>query len=131
MHPQRKDIRLKGYDYGKPGMYFITLCCAGRKHLFGEIENGRMILNDYGTVANDEWLKICKIRENVKLHEYVIMPNHIHAIIEITRCRGVIPYEHVWQRNFNDHIVRNYKDHYRIKNYIDNNPENWEKDELN
>ena len=81
---QRKNIRLKGYDYSKPGLYFITICCQGREMLFGQIENGKMILNEYGKIVEQEWIKTPKIRNNVKLHEFTVMPNHFHAIVQIT-----------------------------------------------
>jgi REP element-mobilizing transposase RayT len=81
---QRKNIRLKGYDYSKSGLYFITICCQGRETLFGQIENGKMILNEYGKIVEQEWIKTPKIRNNVKLHEFTVMPNHFHAIVHIT-----------------------------------------------
>lgn len=79
----RKSIRLKGYDYSQAGLYFITICCQDRAHLFGEIEQGELILNKYGDIAIQEWTKTTQIRTNCQLHEFVIMPNHIHGIIEI------------------------------------------------
>ena len=51
---------------------------------FGHIENGKMIYNQYGTIAHNEWINTPNIRTNIILHEFVIMPNHIHGIIEIT-----------------------------------------------
>ena|SRR5690554_660803 len=81
----RCSIRLKGYDYSQPGLYFITLCVQNRHCLFGEIENGEMICNEYGKIATTEWINTESIRDNIRLHEYIIMPNHIHGIIEIIR----------------------------------------------
>ncbi|WP_247653549.1 transposase [Flavobacterium sp. CS20] len=80
----RRSIRLKGYDYTQEGLYFITLCIQDREHIFGEIKNGDMHLNAFGKIAEHEWLNTANIRDNVSLHEYIIMPNHIHGIIEIT-----------------------------------------------
>jgi len=51
--------------------------------LFGEIKNGEIILNDAGIMIKNEWIKIPDRFKNTKLHEYVIMPNHFHSIIEI------------------------------------------------
>jgi hypothetical protein len=51
---RRRSIRLKGYDYSRAGLYFITICIQGKKCLFGYIENGEMILNDFGTVAHQQ-----------------------------------------------------------------------------
>lgn len=79
----RKSIRLKGYDYAQAGLYFITICCQNRECLFGNIINGEMILNDAGNIANECWLAIPNHFPNVVLHEFVIMPNHIHGIIEL------------------------------------------------
>ncbi len=79
----RRSIRLKNYDYAQAGLYFITLCCQDRKHLFGKIKNGEMILNEVGEIVKEEWEKTREIRKNIALHEYIIMPNHFHAIIEI------------------------------------------------
>lgn len=50
----RKSIRLKGYDYAQAGLYFITICCQDRICRFGHVENGEMVLNEYGNIANDE-----------------------------------------------------------------------------
>lgn len=82
----RKSIRLKGYDYSQEGLYFITICCHGMVCRFGSISGKTMVLNGYGQIAHDEWLKTCEIRPNVELGEFVVMPNHIHGIVRI--CRG-------------------------------------------
>lgn len=79
----RKSIRLVGYDYSQAGLYFVTICCEDKICRFGQVKNGTMVLNEYGQIANDEWLKTAEIRPNVKLHEFVVMPNHIHGIIQL------------------------------------------------
>lgn len=79
----RRSIRLKGYDYSKEGLYFITICVQDREHLFGEVIDGEMVLNEFGKIAYKEWEETDKIRKNCALHEFIIMPNHIHGIIEI------------------------------------------------
>lgn len=80
----RQSIRLKGYDYSKAGFYFITICVQDRKHLFGAVVDGEMVLNDAGKMAETEWLNLPKRFQNIKLHEFVVMPDHFHAILEIT-----------------------------------------------
>jgi len=87
----RQTIRLQQYDYSGNGFYFVTICTANRENLFGNIVNGQMVLNDAGKIAKDEWLKTPKIRHEIKLHDFVIMPNHFHAIIEITVANGGSP----------------------------------------
>ena len=84
----RRSIRLKGYDYSQAGLYFITICCENREHRFGKIENGEMILNEYGQIAFDEWLKTTKIRNNVELGAFIVMPNHMHGIIVLNHVVG-------------------------------------------
>ena len=80
----RQSIRLKGYDYSKEGLYFITTCCQERAHLFGEIISDEMILNDAGKMVEAEWLALPNRYKNIKLHEFIVMPNHFHSILEIT-----------------------------------------------
>jgi REP element-mobilizing transposase RayT len=80
---KRQSTRLKGYDYSKEGNYFLTICCQDKECLFGDVVNGKMILNNIGEVVNECWLKIPNHFPKVKLKEYVIMPNHIHGIIEL------------------------------------------------
>lgn len=80
---QRRSIRLKGYDYTQAGLYFITICCQDRICRFGTVENGEMILNEYGQIAHDEWMKTPQIRHHVELGEFIVMPNHIHGIIRL------------------------------------------------
>jgi REP element-mobilizing transposase RayT len=77
----RRSIRLKGYDYSQSGAYFITICCQDMKHRFGEIENGEMILNEYGKIAYMEWENLTDRFANVALDVFQIMPNHIHGIV--------------------------------------------------
>ncbi|MBN2485939.1 MAG: transposase [Bacteroidales bacterium] len=79
----RRSIRLKGYDYSQAGLYFITICTHNRACLFGKIENSKMILNECGQIANNEWEKTPEIRNNVELGDFIIMPNHIHIIIRL------------------------------------------------
>jgi REP element-mobilizing transposase RayT len=78
---------LKGYDYSQAGLYFITICCYKRECLFGDVVNGEMVLNEFGTIASNEWLNTPNIRKNVELDVFVIMPNHFHGII-ILNGRG-------------------------------------------
>lgn len=79
----RKSIRLKEYDYTNPNWYYITICTHNKEHLFGSVVNNKMKLNEYGKIAEEEWLKTKEIRKNIDLDYYVIMPNHIHGIIII------------------------------------------------
>jgi len=80
-HQNRRSIRLKGYDYSQAGAYFITICCQDRKCRFGNIENDKMVLNDFGLIAYNEWIKLSDRYLNFELDVFQIMPNHMHAIV--------------------------------------------------
>jgi REP element-mobilizing transposase RayT len=80
---RRRSIRLQHYDYSQAGAYFVTICVHARECLLGEIVDGAMILNDYGKIVEEEWLKSAEIRKEIELDEYIIMPNHLHGIVVI------------------------------------------------
>lgn len=86
----RRSIRLKGYDYTRPGAYFITVCTRDRACLFGEVKAGKVELNQWGIIVQECWHDLPKHFSNVKLDSFVVMPNHVHGIVIITRspCRG-------------------------------------------
>ena len=87
MSKNRKTIRIKGYNYALDNLYFITSCVQDRVCCFGEVVNGEMILNDYGTIADKQWHWLGRQYPYVVLHAFVVMPNHVHGIIEINRDR--------------------------------------------
>lgn len=78
-----ESARLPGWDYSSPGFYFVTICTHNREHIFDKIENGAMILNNYGTIVDDEWKRTFEIRPSLEPDEYVVMPNHFHCIVHI------------------------------------------------
>lgn len=79
----RRSVRLKGYDYSQAELYFITICCDKRRCLFGEISVWKMMLNQAGKIADAFWMEIPQHFPNAVLHEYIVMPNHIHEIVEL------------------------------------------------
>ena len=81
--PKRRSIRLNEYDYSFPNWYFITICTYERRNLFGELNNGKIILSKAGRVVEEEWKQTKKIRKHIDLDYYTIMPNHLHGIIII------------------------------------------------
>ena len=100
----RKSIRLEGYDYSQAGLYFVTICCHNHACFFGNIvgtchgmsnspgmSNSQIILNDTGKIADEYWLNIPNHFPDVVLHEHIVMPNHIHGIIQIVvgTCHGM------------------------------------------
>jgi len=77
--------RLPSWNYGSEGMYFITICTQSREPFFGSIHWQFMCLSDVGCAATEEWLKTPSLRPdmNLRLAEFVVMPNHFHAILGI------------------------------------------------
>lgn len=166
----RRSIRLHDYDYSRAGAYYITICIYNKEHLFGKIANGELQPNEYGKIAENEWIKTFQLRNNIEMDEFIIMPNHFHGIIIISNepdgtgtarraptierfskpTSNTIPtiirnYKSavtkqindlkntpgtiLWQRNYYEHAIRDEADLNRIREYIINNPRNWENDE--
>ena len=94
----RQSIRLDGYDYSSKEAYFVTICTNKRSCLFGKIIDGNMSLNDAGVMVKKIWLEIPNQLSNTILCEYVIMPNHFHAIVKINNPVGA---ESISARNEN------------------------------
>jgi putative transposase len=175
--------RMPKWNYSKQGSYFITVVTQNRECNLGSIirirDKALVKLSAYGSITKNEWLKSFEIRQELFLDEYIIMPNHLHAIIALNPNESLhknndleiknnplirlpksissfiagfkssvnteidnyidqnqlnIPKynrnNHFFQPNYHDHIIRNEKKYYRIKNYIINNPKNWEEDSL-
>ncbi len=144
MH-KRHSIRLSNYDYSCINTYFITICTKDKKHTLSKIDkNAHIHLTDLGSIV-EFYLNISYL--DVTIHQYVIMPNHIHAIIKINNnniitlgkflkefkskiCRNYNKlynsYKNsIWQRNYYEHIIRNSLELHRIEKYIKNNPYKW------
>ena len=190
----RRNIRLKGYDYSQSGLYFITICCHERISRFGEIVNGEMVLNEYGTIAYEQWIKLTERFVNFELDIFQIMPDHIHVIVSLVvgatlavahdnksvtsdnnlitpdnnavaldnnavaldligqpqglslptigsiigAYKSIVSNEVLkiyksknqsmgkfWQRNYYEHIIRDYESYVDISNYISDNPRRW------
>lgn len=81
--PTRKQLRLPEHDYGVDGCYFITLCVYKRLPIFGHVANKQMFVNPAGRMTTYWWYEICNHFPNVRIDSMVVMPNHIHGIIEI------------------------------------------------
>lgn len=142
--PKRKSPRIPGYDYTSANFYFITICTHEKKCIFGNPGE----LNWMGKAAEDNLLLISQQNPAVRLDKYVVMPNHIHMIMDFQksgeadlnvvigqykmsvtkRIRQTIPEFQVWQRSYHDHVIRNQASYEKIWMYIENNPLKWEED---
>ena len=102
----RRSIRLKGYNYSQAGCYYLTVVTQNRECLFGDVVDGKMVLNGAGRVAQTCWLEIPNHFPNVHLDAFIIMPNHIHGIIfiindEMGKSVGVQNFEPLQRSNQN------------------------------
>ena len=79
----RKQYRLPKYNYANAGYYFVTICTKDRLHLFGEINNGAMVLSSLGKITHEYWLQIPIHAPYAKCDTFIVMPNHVHGIILI------------------------------------------------
>ncbi|MBP3372473.1 MAG: transposase [Clostridia bacterium] len=144
--PQRKSPRLRDYDYSSARTYFVTICTNGKTKLFGTVET----LNTYGCIAETELLALEQNFQGVRVDRYVVMPNHIHALIRIEgdnqnqslssvvgsyksavsrKIHTISPNVSVWQKSYYDHVIRTEESYLNIWKYIDENPIRWENDE--
>ena len=158
VNPQRKSIRLKGYDYSMSGCYFVTIVTKNRYDLFGCVVDGQMKLNDAGLMVHKVFDNMFSVCQSAELINMVVMPNHLHCLISIMsddsmglsqmmrylKSRTTVEYihgvwekgwprfdGHLWQSRYYDHIVRNQHSYDKINEYIYLNPKRWNKDKLN
>lgn len=90
----RKNLRLPGYDYSLPGGYFVTISAHQRGNVFGVVEEGQVYLNPIGRMVSECWLETPDRFPSVELDEYILMPDHFHAILFITELNvgaGLVP----------------------------------------
>ncbi len=148
-YPSRKRTRLKEYDYSNNAYYFITICVFNKKEVLGSVENNSVVLNKYGKTVENVLLKLPDRFKSIEIDYYVIMPNHIHCVLildndntgnrkSISNIIGAFKsittielhkmgfQEFRWQKSFYDRIIRNEKELFNIRQYIDQNPLRWE-----
>ncbi len=143
--PVRKSPRIKYYDYSSENYYFVTICTRDKKCIFGQPDQ----LNELGRIAEQDILRIPNHYDSVTIKAYIVMPNHIHAIIGIgenqgnpslntiigsyksgvsRKIRKIDPNRVVWQRSYHDHVIRNQSSYEKIWNYVMHNAQKWEDD---
>ncbi len=160
--PKRKPTRLQNFDYDSEGAYFITLCTENRRQILSRVVGGDVLdapknveLLPYGRIADKYINQLNHFYDNIKIDQYVIMPNHIHIMMFVmgngasrtsppTRQHSAVSQfvstfkrfcnkeygGNIWQRHFNDHIIRNREDYEEHLRYIYENPIRWQFDKL-
>jgi putative transposase len=84
---QRHSIRLADFDYTAVGAFFVTICTDRQICLFGQVVEDEVRLSSFGQVANREWLRLASRFPGLMLDAFVVMPNHLHAILILWRDR--------------------------------------------
>ncbi|MGH9404578.1 MAG: transposase [Terriglobia bacterium] len=84
----RRSIRLRGYDYSSCGFYFVTVCTENRECALGEIVSGSVALCGAGRIVSETWASVAQRFSTVALDDYVVMPNHVHGIIQLAAPNG-------------------------------------------
>jgi putative transposase len=152
LFPVRKSLRLQNYDYAQVGGYFVTICSYQRKDIFGFVNSGTMNFNNIGQIVIDTWKQLSHRFPMITLDQFCLLPNHFHGIIfintsidpprkvslsriiqcfkslttiEIHRSIRTVNY-FIWQRGYIDRIIRNDKELNHIREYIVNNPTQWD-----
>jgi hypothetical protein len=87
----RQSIRLKGYEYSRTGAYFVTICTWNRECLFGNVSDGRMVLNDAGRIIERVWEDLPSRFPSIELDALGVMPNHVHGIIAMVGVGLALP----------------------------------------
>lgn len=153
--PQRKNIRLREYDYRSAGAYFVTICTQNRRCCLWETVGTGIArppkLSQYGHIVEKALQNIPICYAGVSVDKYAIMPNHVHLLLRIDakengrampvptistiiqQTKGYVTKQigyRIWQSRFHDHVIRDQTDYDDIYRYIENNPTQWELDEL-
>lgn len=151
---QRKKNRLVSYDYSSNGAYFVTICAKDRKNLFWAVgassaRPNEIALSDIGLIVERAIQSIPIHYPQVSVDHYVIMPNHVHLLLQIyederramlaptvsrviQQMKGYVSKRvgtGIWQKSFYDEIARNEQDYLAYWNYIEGNPLKWAEDE--
>ncbi|KKQ37118.1 MAG: hypothetical protein US54_C0044G0007 [Candidatus Roizmanbacteria bacterium GW2011_GWA2_37_7] len=150
----RKRNRLQNYDYSQSAWYYVTVCPNIKKDWFGKFIGKEIQINDEGIIIEERWRWLEDNFSNVKIKDFVIMPDHFHGVISINSVVTGLDLslqkqytlsniigafkttsskqihlsgynDFKWQRSFYDRIIRNETDYLRIKKYIFDNPLDW------
>ena len=149
---RRRSVRLPHHDY-LAGIYFVTICTAERRCLFGQVVGGVMVLNDLGHAVQAAWEDLARRFPHVDTTDaFVVMPNHVHGNIGLVprdpprplgavmgafkgavtaAARVFLPGVAVWQRSYYERVIRNEYELDRTREYIVGNPGSWDRDAEN
>lgn len=155
LQPPASDL-LRDHDHPLSGPCFLTLCCLDARHLFGWVEDGRVLNNPLGELAGELWQEQVQRFPDLVLDSWTVMPNHLHMLLSfdpncrqlplsvpriienyrsgltsLARQRGLLRQSQLFQDAYHDHLVRSNAALERIRDYIRTNPQRWHLDREN
>ncbi len=147
MPGDRRSIRLPGFHYRGRAFYFITTCTSHRIRVLARVAGGCSFASPLGDVVLQQWWAIEGRDPAIRVDEVVVMPDHVHGILEFgtaarvtlprvvawfkgtvvveARRRGLWGRAALWQRGHHERVIRNQQELERIRAYIRTNPANW------
>jgi len=148
--PQRRTVRLAGYDYGQAGWYFVTIITKDRRPLFGHITaEGLVVPTPLGVVVGQCWHEVAARYAQLHADCWVLMPDHVHLLLGLLPATPRVPAkslgqlvgafkaactrlgrpwlggQNLWQRNYHEHVVRTALDLENHRQYVRENPRRW------
>lgn len=144
VNPRRKRLRLASFDYSTAGAYFVTICTHERRPLFRDAR--------IRSIVESRWASLRDHHAGVRLDAFVVMPNHVHAVLWLGQAGDPTPLpvvvrsfkssvtkevhatlgiESVWQRSYHERVVRTPASLERTRRYVIENPERWNEDPYN
>jgi len=142
----RTHPRWSAYDYARAGVYFVTTITHGRRPIFGAPTRHGIALTAAGLAVHRRWLTVCDSFDGVVIDRFIVMPDHVHAIVVLLSTRNRTaslsdivgwtkqrasrdiamvpepPPAPIWQRSFHDRIIRDADALERVRNYVMDNP---------
>jgi len=152
MQKERRRLRLPDFDYSQAGSYFVTICTHDRRCVLGDVAGEEMSLSRSGELVGTLWQSLPDRHGGVSIDEFVVMPNHLHGIVELAEnevslpsvigtfkslstkavnAANGVPGDRLWQRSYHEHVIRDEEARERIREYIQNNPSKWHIDREN
>jgi putative transposase len=145
--PERKSPRIREYDYATAGVYLVTACVRRRACILGTVIDDEMRLSRLGEIVARTWRAIPDHFPSVGLDAFIVMPNHVHGIVWLSRAGHAPPLpavigsfkgaasraagQRLWQRSFHDRVIRSESELHALRRYVLDNPLRWALDREN
>lgn len=147
METHGRGPRLKGWNYARSGVYFVTITARGWRPWFRERGRPEGKLTLAGAIVDETWSALPRMFPRVRLDQMIIMPEHVHAVVILRDAPGppiplgeVVRYwkgatrtkikkssqpEFQWHVGFYDRIIRSQRALTLVRRYIQHNPANY------